>query len=992
VLWPRLALVVVLLGALAIRVYFAYTAYVFKDDDGTAALMSLHIMQGRETPLYFYGWFYVSALGAYVGALMYMIFGVSEVSLCLAMTLFSLLWVLATYLLFSRLVGRWGGVVAAALVAFAPFTAMWYSVKPLLGYPPTFAFGTLVVYLGVRLNERPMSARGEWACLLGLAALSGVAIWTNPLCTAYLVVALGLLAAYVVRARFRRALLAKLVVGLVVLVAALTPVILTAHEHGLAALFGFRSPRTALVGGSVALVRTFYIKDMIFNGSPVPEGGPARWLIGGLYAAAAVGLCAAFVAGVVAAAFGRGGRLRRAALVPVLFVVVYAALFLPSPMAGFKGPRYFVPFYLGVCAMFAWPFALRRRWVPIAAACAAFAVMAHNVVVVLGNPNGDAGRRRMAEMQSLVEKVKAAGLRHVMIDSLEGQPLTFVAREDVIFAQTYRERYYPYGVAAAGDDACGIIKDAAGIGVFEATLESLGVRAKGPILDAGVGVFYGFELPDDGLRLVEPLAVYVEPTEGASGEPGWLVDRNDETLLGGNYADGRALVVDFGRDVAIHGARFVAPHEREYPAGYVLWGLPDGADWRASSEWVELQRVERREALTCIYGNRLYHRIQFMPMECRFPTRRVRYLRIDGLQAPKPDALAWRLREAFFYECDEGAGRPDVDEAAEIARTLASSGVTLAVCDEWLSRKIEALDGPQPDVLPHYDPLYPRSHFDATVPLREGVAVVVERGHAEQCAALLAEASLDEVHVAVSAFPHYAALVIDDAPGAYSGFPGLRWNGFTLVETARIETAAWYHARGGVLEGRGRREDAMAYYRRAFAVFPGLPDNLAMLAPLDEDARRARAALTPEHETPCRFSSSLSLVGYTLEPETLTAGEPATLRLVWEIEGTVPYDHVPVFVHFLEGAGRGGREAILFQADHDAALPVTAGSTVPRARVLDEHTFTVPPDCLPGEVVMRLGALRCDDPRQRLRPRTKLPKRDRAVEVGRVEVAHSSGE
>jgi 4-amino-4-deoxy-L-arabinose transferase-like glycosyltransferase len=972
---PALVLLVVLVGALAIRIDFIWHAYYFKDDHGTAALMSLHILEGRETPVYFYGWFYVAALGAYVGAAMFALFGVSPESLCLAMTLFTLLWVFATYLLFSRLVGRWGGVVAASLVAFAPFTVMWYSVVPLLGYPPTFALGTLMIYLGVRLNERPLSSRAEWWCLLGLGAVAGIAIWVNPLCAAYLVVAFGLLVAHIARSGLKRALLGKLTVALALFAITLVPVIVTAFEHGLRALFGFRGPRGEVVQRNIELVRTYYLGDMLFKGSPAH--GAVRGVVAAAYVAAAAGFLAAFIVGIVAAVRKKKEQLLRATLVPLAFVLIYAALFLPSPMTATRGPRYFVPFYLGVSAIFALPFALRRWWFRLAGACCALVVIAHNAVVNLSNPNGDAGRRRMADMRALVDEVKAAGLRHVMIDSLEGQTLTFVAREAVIFADAYGERYYPYGVSAAVDDRTAISTSGGAADAFREALTSLDVTAPPPIMGAGIVVFHDFVLPADALRLVEPRAVFVAGGR-ITGDAAWLSDRDDDTFVSARYDEHAAFVVDFGRDVSLRAVRFVAPEERDYPVGYVLSGLRDGADWREDAQWVEVQRVVCRLAPACIVGDRLYHRGTAAAMECRFAPTSLRYLKIHDLRSPAERVATWRVQEAYFYESEPDAGRPDEREAADVAHELAARGVELAICDEWLSRKLETVGRGAPSVLPHYEVRKPASRVSRIVPIRSGVAVVVEPGHAAQCRSLLTETTLDEAKIGTVEFPHYTALVIEAAPDAYRSFPGVKWNGFTLVGTDPIVTAAWYQKRGECLDRADKHERAMAHFARAFQMFPGLPDNLHTLAKHDEKARSALEALSPEVPARCAFPGGISLVGYTVSPSPLVAGRIATLRLVWGLEGRVPYNYVPVFVHFLDAEG------IAFQADHNAVFAIAPGSTVPRCLVLDEHEFAVPSECPPGRLTIRLGALQWGRQSRRLKPRTELPSHRRAVEIGDV--------
>lgn len=130
---PRMILIALLVGGAAIRIDYARHAVPFGDDYATAALESKHILEGREYPLHLYGPPYIGALGAYVGAGMFALFGPSLFSLCLAMLLFALLWILAAYLLFRRLAGEWAGVIAAAVVAFPPTTMARYSVVPQIG-------------------------------------------------------------------------------------------------------------------------------------------------------------------------------------------------------------------------------------------------------------------------------------------------------------------------------------------------------------------------------------------------------------------------------------------------------------------------------------------------------------------------------------------------------------------------------------------------------------------------------------------------------------------------------------------------------------------------------------------------------------------------------------------------------------------------------------------------------------------------------------------
>ncbi len=971
---PKIALIVLLIGGTAIRLDFARHAVPFGDDYGTAALMSKHIVEGREFPLYFYGYRYIGALGAYVGALMFALFGQSLFSLCLAMIPFSMLWVFATYLLFRRLINEWAGVLAAAVVAFPPPVLLEYSTVPLLGYPTTFAFGTLLLYFGVRLKDRDLGPRAEWFYLLGMAAVAALAIWTNPISIPYLLVAFGLLVAHVVRSRLNRRLIVKLGVAFVVFVVALLPAIVTAHRQGPRAMFGHWPGGLRFIPRSVPVFVSKYIPDQLYREEHVPR--VVAWLVWASYAL----LGAGFVTGVTVAAMRRDRTVLRAAVVPVAFVLAFLLLFLANSKTLGGLPRYFTPFYLGVVACVVFPLAYRRTWLGATAALIASFLVAYNIAATLVFVHGERGRmaaENNAAIEELVAVAKAKGLRHVMIQSYYGQAMTFAAGEDVVFVRTTKERHYPYAVRAAADDDAGFAKPNRAARSFEKTLQSLGITDFDSFSAGGWTVFHDIKLPTDRLRLVEPVAASIIAPDGAVTDAGGLIDRHDETIPGERFESAASLVVDFGRQVEIAAARFVTPAVRDYPVGFTFLGSDNGSDWRT------IQHVEEREALTCITGNRLDHWSHCTSMECRFEPASLRYFKMAGCRSASPNFKVWRFQEVYFYARDGQDGLPDGQEATEIARKLKRLGIELVVADEWLSRTIELTAGPHPEVVPRWEFRFPASHVSRVVPIRRGVAVVVETAHAERCGERLADATLGDVGLARHDFAHYTAYVIKEAPRGYELFPGLRWNGFTLTGTARIATADWYHRRGKQLESAARHDDARRYFRCAFDTFPGIRANLKRLAPHDEEARAMLATLTPEFETRCRFPHGVSLVGYTLVPSPLVPGKPATLRLVWQLEGRVKHDFIQVFVHFLAGKRR------LFQADHNATFPVAPGSTVPPALVLNEHEFLVPKDIPAGVLTIRLGATSVADRSVRLKPRTNLKTRSRAVEIGRAKLVRA---
>jgi len=557
--------------------------------------------------------------------------------------------------------------------------------------------------------------------------------------------------------------------------------------------------------------------------------------------------------------------------------------------------------------------------------------------------------------------------------------LTWAARDRVIFTDPWNERYYPYVVSAVADDDIGVCMSRGAARVFEQTLTALDIMAARSDVRRRA-LFHNLVLPTRQLRLISPATASVVRRGVAPVDARGFLDHDEETTPGEDYDTKAALVIDLGAVTRVAGVRFVAPYEWDYPVGYTISGSADG------SEWVDLQHVARRGATASIHGNRLFRRGHYVAMECRFSPEPVRYVRIDGMRAPAEHREVWRFSEVYVYGDAGDVPRPNEHEVHNVARTLRAANVDFAFCDPWLSAKLAALGPEAPDVLPPYSACHAETHVSRVVPVRPWVAVVVEKAHAAQAEALLRDAAIDELGVETRETPNYAMLIIKKTPDGFGSFPGLKWNGFTLVRTARVPRAAWYYERGIRLEQADQHDKAIQYYTRSFETYSGLPANLKKLAATgDERARMLLERLTPDVDTPCDFGYGISLVGYSLMPSRLVPGEPATLRLIWRLEGEIPYEYLPVFVHFTDPRSTGST-AIRFQANHNATFPLAPHTTVPRCLVLDEHTFTVPSRAPAGELRIEFGALTWWDENCRLKPQTKLPHRDRAVEIGTVTV------
>jgi len=230
---PRYALPLTLLLALVVRVALIVRAPgVLDGDEALVGIQAESIAAGaaRPLPVYFYGQHYMGALEAYLAAGVFRLIGPSVVALRLVPLLCALLFVLLTYELGRRVVGRQAALAAALLAALAPLYPAVWSLKARGGYVETLALGSALLIvthrllygphdgLGLRALPPARPARGAapawlrqrlaprgraatrpygWLLLWGL--LVGLAFWTNPVSLYYIVTGAGALAVATLR-------------------------------------------------------------------------------------------------------------------------------------------------------------------------------------------------------------------------------------------------------------------------------------------------------------------------------------------------------------------------------------------------------------------------------------------------------------------------------------------------------------------------------------------------------------------------------------------------------------------------------------------------------------------------------------------------------------------------------------------------------------------------------------------------------------------------
>jgi hypothetical protein len=177
-------------GGLVLRFAWLFTPAGLPDgDEAVFGLMALHILDGRDYPIYCWGAHYAGALVSYLAALGFWLFGIGGVVLKSSTFPFAAGYLAVTFALARTVLDDGAARIALLLAAIPPAIPLTFSVKATGGFPETLFFGGLVLLLTFRLPRAPSQSglcRGHLA-LLGFTG--GFGFYILPLILPYLAVA-----------------------------------------------------------------------------------------------------------------------------------------------------------------------------------------------------------------------------------------------------------------------------------------------------------------------------------------------------------------------------------------------------------------------------------------------------------------------------------------------------------------------------------------------------------------------------------------------------------------------------------------------------------------------------------------------------------------------------------------------------------------------------------------------------------------------------------
>ena len=167
-------------------------------DEGTFGMMAINIAFHGDRPIFMYGQNYMGTTQAYLGAVMFRLFGISLFNLRLGLVLLFALFLYAMYLLTSLLYTKGMALFTLLLLAFGSSYVIYRQIQSLGGWVETLFFGALLYFLAswLALTARQEATRARrllrLAAYFGWGALVGLCLWSTVVIAPFLLIS-GLL-------------------------------------------------------------------------------------------------------------------------------------------------------------------------------------------------------------------------------------------------------------------------------------------------------------------------------------------------------------------------------------------------------------------------------------------------------------------------------------------------------------------------------------------------------------------------------------------------------------------------------------------------------------------------------------------------------------------------------------------------------------------------------------------------------------------------------
>lgn len=944
-----------LLGAVA-RVFGAWCYRLTSNPDaGVACLMTKHIAEGQDFPVFFYGQSYMGSFEPAVSALFCRLFGMTDLMACMGTAFLGFCLLPVIYLWGKNACSRTAGIAALAYSIIGPGAYFHYQASPRGGYAATLFAGTLTIWLSSKIiskesdNERP---NWKWFFPLGFAA--GIGWWSNQLVTPAILTA-ALLFLVLLR---KNAFTWRLIPGICGFFLGSLPlwiwnILNNWTTFNLLQSFG----RTTMGDG---LKFFFYDRLLQLMGWHVL---PAPWRI--LNIALLISASIVTVTALVWSA--RKDKKRFVHLLAVfMFILVSALVFSRSHFAQFVTPRYLLPVVPALAVVFGCGTAyLTKRfpwglgWLPLAV------LIGFQVPHVTGSYARSKVNKNLTQLvYELGDSLRQKNIK-TALSSNNHYEFNFRLREEFCFCDFKHDRYPPYRRTAELDSNISVLDNCGNISGFLACAGGTAERDKA----GGIIITYNFSPPENGMSEVAPLTwKNVRTSQGNS--PDQIMDRNADTYWKPptHTESDQWLDVTFSQPTAVSCVRFTSRNNSMPPSWSIDGMSQDKGDWH---------NFAPKAPVSAFFwsGPRPYWNGRYFRAEYRFPPETVTALRLRF--APNNGEIPWNIAELQIFGADSEL-KSEKDAFPELENLLVERKITRLYSDRWVANQIYKRY--QDRIRTELEPLIfgsPDSTAASLIQFEPRTALAVRRENAPLCRHVL---SMRQITMRETELEPWVIFDFDPRQWKprYADNHALCWSGFTclLTQQKRWATTLMQWA------DSASTQDRVAMLEKAAEAYPDyLPamDKLALClretgqedeAQLWED--RSTAIWKPRIPADIRFSNGVKLTGISLDKMEVRPGQHVIVKYYWQCPPETDTRLFAAFVHF-------EREHDMFQDDHVLLEGInTAYQPFPEVFV-ERRIVRIPPDTKSGNYVMVLGLLDRRPGGKRLKARTRLPRHRRAI-------------
>jgi hypothetical protein len=219
--YTKCAVVIIALAMLLRIVLTAIGWPVTNSDESTMGLMAVHIATLKDFPIFLWGQNYMGAFEAYLGAVLFHVFGVSVFTLRLSTMLEFALFLVCMYLLASLLYTKKLALVTLLLLSVGSVMMLFTELMAHGGYPELLCFGTVAFLLASWLaftSDQDLSLHWQWRRMFAFGCwglVVAIGFWSDYIFLPIILMSGLLLVLFCWRELLRRAIL-PLLLGLLI--------------------------------------------------------------------------------------------------------------------------------------------------------------------------------------------------------------------------------------------------------------------------------------------------------------------------------------------------------------------------------------------------------------------------------------------------------------------------------------------------------------------------------------------------------------------------------------------------------------------------------------------------------------------------------------------------------------------------------------------------------------------------------------------------------